>query len=355
MPVPKIPSRLLTLDYLRGYFILAIIIDHLSRWPSIFGVMSGHALLWVTAAEGFVIISGLLIGYIRGFKNRGQPLLTISKKLVKRAGLLYLWSIISSLAYVAIIWYVQLKGGAPTPPFAYNDWGDVILKTITLQYTNVWVFFITYYAIFLAIAPLAVWLLRQGKAWLVIIISLTILALGWRLGNQTLQWQALFYIPSVGGYYLQNIHSWWLNLKKSYRYMITASIWVLAVSTITLSVICTYYADGIQTFANSLNSLFAKDSISVYRLIMAFLWFTGFLLFFASIKNWLKKWFGWLLGLIGSHSLTAYILHGLALCIISFFTISGSNLIINSLLGVVAIMIVWGLVRTPAVRAVIPR
>ncbi len=355
MPVPKIPSRLLTLDYLRGYFIVTIIVDHLSRWPSIFGVMSGHALLWVTAAEGFVIISGLLIGYIRGFKNRAQPLSTINNKLVRRAVLLYVWSVISSLAYVAIIWYVHLKGGAPTPPFAFNNWGDVILKTVTLQYTNVWVFFLTYYAIFLAVSPLAVWLLRQGRAWLVVTISLAVLALGWRLGNQTLQWQALFFIPSVVGYHLEAIHSWWFSLKKSRRHTITASIWILTILTISVSVICTYYPTGIESLASSLNGLFAKDSISIYRMLMAFLWFTGYLLFFSTIKNWLEKWFGWLLGLIGSHSLTAYILHGVALCIISYFTISGSDLVVNSLLGIVAIMIVWSLVRMPAVRAVIPR
>jgi len=354
MPIPKIPSRLLTLDYLRGYFIVIIIIDHLSRWPSIFGLMSGHALLWVTAAEGFVIISGLLIGYIRGFKNKAQPLPTISKKLIKRAGLLYICSVISSLVYIAIIWYISLKGGAPTPPFIMNDWGDVILKTVTLQYTDDWVFFLTYYAIFLALSPIAVWLLRRGKAWLVVLISLAVLVLGWRLNNQTLQWQALFFIPSAVGYHLEGIHSWWFSLKKSRRLAATAAIWTLAASTITLSVICTFYAGNFQNFADSLNSLFAKDTISLYRLVMAFLWFTGFLLLFASLNKWIERWFGWLLGLIGSHSLTAYILHGLALCIISFFTFSDDNVLVNSLLGVIAVMIVWGLVKMPFVRAVVP-
>ncbi len=355
MSIPKIPSRLLTLDYLRGYFIVTIIIDHLSRWPSIFGVMSGHALLWVTAAEGFVIISGLLIGYIRGQKNKSQPIIITSKKLIKRAGLLYLWSIISSLFYVAVIWYVSLKGGAPTPPFTMNDWGDVILKTVTLQYTNTWVFFLTYYAIFLAVSPVAVWLLRHGKAWLVVLISLSILALGWRLNNQTMQWQALFFIPSAVGYYLENIHNWWFRLKESRRRLATITIWSLSALTITLSVICTFYASNFPVFADSLNSLFVKDTISLYRLAMAFLWFTGFILLFARLHNWIKRWFDWLLSLIGSHSLTAYILHGVALCVISFFTISGNNIIVNSLLGIVAVMIVWGLVKSPYVRAIIPR
>lgn len=353
--IPKIPSRLLTLDYLRGYFIVTIIVDHLSRWPSIFGVMSGHALLWVTAAEGFVIISGLLIGYIRGFKNREQPLSVISKKLLRRAGLLYVWSIISSFAYIAIIWYISLKGGAPTPPFAMNDWLDVVIRTVTLQYTNVWVFFLTYYAIFLAASPLAVWLMRRGKAWLVVVISLALLALGWQLGNQTLQWQALFFIPSAVGFHLESIHAWWFSLTKSRRISLTTTVWLLTASTIALSVICTFYAASIQSFADSLNGLFAKDTISLYRLVMAFLWFTGFLLLFAALHKWIDKWLGWLLGLVGSHSLTAYILHGLALCMISLFTVSGSNLVVNSLLDIVAIMIVWSLLKMSFVRAVIPR
>ena len=80
--------RIFELDLLRGFFVVIIIIDHLQLWPSPLRYLTGEGRLWVTAAEGFFLISGLLVGYIRGFKNKDKSLKDISIKLIKRAGLL---------------------------------------------------------------------------------------------------------------------------------------------------------------------------------------------------------------------------------------------------------------------------
>jgi len=75
---------------------------------------------------------------------------------------------------------------------------------------------------------------------------------------------------------------------------------------------------------------------------------------FYKFRGFISKRFNWLLIPIGTHSLTAYILHGVALCAISYFTISGENILINTLLGAIAVLIVWGLIKIPFVRRVIP-
>ena len=64
--------RIFELDLLRGFFVVIIIIDHLQLWPSPLRYLTGEGRLWVTAAEGFFLISGLLVGYIRGFNNFGN-------------------------------------------------------------------------------------------------------------------------------------------------------------------------------------------------------------------------------------------------------------------------------------------
>ena len=356
MPVEKTSNRLLTLDYLRGYFILVIIIDHLARWPSLFGAFTGRALLWVTAAEGFVIISGLLVGYIRGYKNQQLPLGQVSLKLVRRGALLYLWSIIATIAYSAILWHVTFKGGSPGLPFdRVDDWANLIWQTLTLQYTFVWVYFLTLYAIFLTASPIAVWLFRKNKAWVVVLLSLIILALGWQLHNEFMQWQALFFIPSAVGYYLEPIRDWWKNLAAPKRQLLTYSIWGFTALTIVLSVIFTFYSNSIQSSADQLNSSFAKDTISIYRILLAFVWFTGFLLLFARLKRWIKRWLGWLLIPLGTRSLTAYILHGLTLCTVSYFALSSDNILFNTLLGAIAILTTWGLLKIPLIKRFIPR
>jgi len=77
-------GRIQELDLLRGYFIAVILIDHIQRWPSFYTYLTGQGRLWVSAAEGFFIISGLLIGYLRGYKARHHPLAVVTKKLTCR-------------------------------------------------------------------------------------------------------------------------------------------------------------------------------------------------------------------------------------------------------------------------------
>ncbi len=279
----------------------------------------------------------------------------IAGKLLRRAGLLYLWVIIGTIIYAAIVWNVHLRGGSPGLPFDHiNDWRELVIQTITLKYAFVWVHFLKLYAIFLAASPVAVWLMRRDKSWLVAVLSLLVLVIGWQTHSEAMQWQALFFVPSAIGYYLEDIRAWWLGLSARRRQLLTGSTWTATILTIWLSVVCTFYPEHIQSLANSLNNLYAKDTISIYRMLTAFLWFTGFVLLFARFEAWIKRWLGWLLGVIGSHSLTAYILHGLVLCLVSYLTLSSDNLLINSVLGALSVLLVWVLLKVPFVHKVIP-
>ncbi|MFY9228075.1 MAG: OpgC domain-containing protein [Candidatus Microsaccharimonas sp.] len=348
-------SRLLTLDYLRGYFIVVIIIDHLARWPSIFAYISGQALLWVTAAEGFVAISGLLVGYIRGFKNKGEPMRNVTSKLLRRAGLLYLWSIIASIAYSLIVWYVPLIGGAPGMPDEYkSNWLQFVWKLVTLDYTFVWVYFLSLYALFLAFAPIAIWLLRKNMAWLVAALSLSILGIGWATDIKVLQWQVLFFIPSIVGFYLPSIVAWWKKRTFNTQTYIMATTISFTALTVTLSMVLWFYAPLLQPLADQVNALFPKDTMTVWRVAMAFLWFGGFFFVFHLFEKYIGKVFGWILLPFGTHSLTAYILHGLAICIVSIFTIASNNILINSILGMVCLLLVLGMLKIPFIHKVIP-
>lgn len=348
-------SRFQALDLLRGFFIVIIIVDHLSRWPSAFGLISGKGLLWVTAAEGFVIISGLLVGYIRGAKAKTEAMKSITLKLWRRALTLYIWAIIGSIAYTAALWYIPLAGGAPGLPIDKGDWGRLLFESVTLHYTFIWVYFLKLYAIFLAASPLALWLLRQGKAWLVGTLSFAALALGWLVGSEALQWQFVFFIPMIAGYYMPRIQSWWQSLEAKQRRGLAAGIVGVTVLTVVASVISTYLPQVSSTLDRANASLFAKDSMGLLRALTAFVWFAGYLIVFIYFEKYISAWFGWLLRPIGTHSLTAYILHGVAIVIISFLFASGGNIIANTLLGALAIMIVWSLLKIPRLNRVVPR
>lgn len=355
MPTRQRTQRFGTLDLLRGFFIVIIIVDHLSRWPSIFEFISGRALLWVTAAEGFVIISGLLVGYIRGHKAQDTAMRDVTTILWRRALTLYIWAVLASIIYTAIIWYMPLIGGSPGLPYEQGDWWPLIIDSLTLSYTFVWVYFLKLYALFLFASPLALWLLRRGKAWLAGLISLAGLIVGSLIQSEPLQWQFVFFIPVIAGYYIPSIQAWWEKKTPTRRHRIAGGVIAATVVTILFSAISTALP-GISTILDRATvTLFNKDTMSFLRAITAFLWFAGYLFVFMYLKQYIEKAFGWLLRPIGTRSLTAYIVHGLAIVCISFLIPSSEDFLLNSLVGALAIMLVWVILKIRGINKIIPR
>lgn len=355
MALPKKPAtRFAVLDHLRGYFIVVIIIDHLSRWPSLFAAITGKAQLWVTAAEGFVAISGLLVGYVRGYKNRDQPLWAVSKKLLSRAVLLYAWAVIGTISYVALLWSTDLPGGEPGIRIIEGDWMTLIVSTLTLQYTFVWVYFLALYALFLAAAPIAIWLLRHNKAWLVAVLSSGLLVLGWQLDSTPLQWQFLFFIPAIVGYYLDPLLAFWKKLSAKTRRTLSIGIVGATLLTISISVLTVFFPELVPGLI-SLSAISPEGTMTLWRTLLAFVWFTGFTLIFCWGHHVIARFFGWLLIPIGTRSLTAYILHGLALVLISSLVVPTDSFIINTLLGALSVLLVWAALKIPHLNKVIPQ
>lgn len=56
--------RIEALDILRGLFLVVILINHIALFPNIFMLFTGKSELWFSAAEGFMTVSGVLVGYI---------------------------------------------------------------------------------------------------------------------------------------------------------------------------------------------------------------------------------------------------------------------------------------------------
>ena len=96
--------RIHTLDLLRGYFLIVILLDHLAYFPSGLDLVTGRGLLYVSSAEGFFLISGIVLGIVRGRKLISQPFLVAAKKLWKRSIQLYLTSIVLTIVFTLLGW-----------------------------------------------------------------------------------------------------------------------------------------------------------------------------------------------------------------------------------------------------------
>lgn len=195
--------RILALDLLRGSFMIAIILDHINWGPSLWHIATGGGQMWVSPAEGFFVISGLLVGYIYA-PRMAQSFRAAAKKLWQRAGLLYILAVIFTFAYTIAALSFAADALPPTWP---RDIGSFIYNTLLMRYAYGWTDFLPRYAVFMAIAPFALWLLTRGYAWLVALVSIVT----WAFLHTNpyflpfSSWGAVFFVGMIAGYYLPTL------------------------------------------------------------------------------------------------------------------------------------------------------
>lgn len=363
--------RIFELDLIRGFFIVVIILDHMQRWPSPFLYITGEGRLWVTAAEGFFIISGLLIGYLRAYKQVNVPLIELAKKLWQRAGMLWLWSII--ITFVVISLTVLLPGdGAllPKPPASefVTSLPVYIWSVVSQQYASDWIYFLRMYAIVLAVTPVFLWLLRRGY-WLValaISFSCFVAADVFNIPDPTLQWQFLFFSAALLGWKFEKILAWFAARPKL-RYSFLVTLMSTTLATMVLSFFFVHgwniveapqgFMDREQYLAirDVIDPLFTNAPFTIWRVLLAFLWFGGLLSLFHIVKRPLQAAFGWLLMEFGQYSLTAYCLQALLLGFtVTLIPISESRFT-NFVVSCLLLVGFWGIMKIPLVKRILPQ
>jgi hypothetical protein len=204
----KVPrsKRILAFDILRGLFLLIIMIDHIELYPSGWDFLTGKGRLWVSAAEGFFFISGLLIGMV--YKRR-LPLgmKFIFKKMWARAAELYVVGV--GLTLLFLVWafwagHPNVKDVLPSP----FDWHHYIKEALLMRFTFGWADFLVRFAILMIFAPIVFYLVAKRLWWLALVGSLGF----WLFRGQgfTLSWQLIFNIGIIVGFY-------WNQLQDMFR------------------------------------------------------------------------------------------------------------------------------------------
>ena len=340
-------GRIEVLDYLRGFFILVIIVDHLWRWPNLFQYASGRGELWVSAAEGFVIISGLLVGYIRGRKNLSKDVSYVSRKLVSRGLMLYIWSIITTVILAFLSWSLTFKSSVAYIPYSPFDWQHLLSDTISLDYAHSLTHFLYLYAVFLILAPIIVFLLRKNLWWVAAAASVALYWYGLTARIEWMQWQIIFYIPAIAGFYLDEI----LRFIRSLPKVLVWGCVAIAIASIVWSalLILPHPPGSYHT------SYFTREPLAPARVVLSFVWFAAIGWVFSRLQPWIHRFFGWLLLPFGTNSLTAYIVHTIPLMALSFFFPSTKSFIANTLLTLGAIIVTLLIVKIPGINKVIPR
>lgn len=368
-------GRIHELDLLRGFFILVILIDHFQRWPSPFTYITGEGRLWVSAAEGFFIISGLLIGYLRGWKGRHQDFREIAKKLLKRAGMLYLWCVGITFFVVSMLTFFTtgtdaLYGLLPKFPNADQvaNLPTYIWYVISGQYASDWIYFLRLYAIVLAVSPLVIWLLRRGLWWVVFLASWAVYGLSFLMVEPegAMQWQLLFFNAALIGWKMEAIIGW-LRAHPTAKKQLSIGLISVTLVTMVLSYFWVFgwynvegprpiiSRDSYVTARGFLDPWFANNPMAIGRILLSFVWFGGLLFLFHRFRDWIMKWFGWLLMVFGTFSLGAYCLQAILFVFIEAAIPMSQSRVANALSTIVVILVMWGILKTRVAQRVLPR
>ncbi|WP_083915700.1 OpgC domain-containing protein [Thiofilum flexile] len=180
---PTLASRRdISLDVLRGMMLFIMAMDHFGEpimkytWE-----MAG----FVSAAEGFVFLSGLLVGLIYS-RYINKPHWQLEKRIWQRAGTIYLYHWLALLG-VFIFTLTSLKLQAPWQSYAIameqTPW-LAWLSGMLLIYQPPMLDVLPLYVSLMLIAPLALRLMAQGRIHWVLIGSFVIwLTAQWDLRN----------------------------------------------------------------------------------------------------------------------------------------------------------------------------
>lgn len=363
-------ERILSFDLLRGYFLFVILFNHLQYYPSGLDFLTGRGALYASTAEGFFLVSGIVLGIVRGRKLLNKPFKVAAKLLWTRAFQLYLTSIVLTFLFTFIGQFFIGNPGIKYGIFTdWAHWWDLLYKTVTLSYTYSWADFLRMYAIFIFFAPIALWLLRKGWWYIMLAISVAVWSLYPLLPQdpiiaQPFSWQLLFFTGLTIGFYWEKILATWRSLSIKLRKTIgwtVASAFIISV-TISFLLVFGHELGGaigaqLDKIHHAVEIHFHKDRLSIERLAIGAVWFWGLFYIFRRFEAIIVKYAGWLLLSFGMNSLYVYTISAFVIYFIHLIIYPGGfdSVILNLLASLVALGLVQLAVQTKFLMKIIPR
>jgi hypothetical protein len=349
-------KRDLRLDLLRGFAVIAMVADHVGGEHSWLYAITGGDRFFVSAAEVFVFISGLLMGIIYGGVVARQGLGAALMKSLQRTWTLYLMTVSLTLTLMALSTQLALGWGPGTPD---GKWSDLIVSVLTLHRTFYLTDILLLYTLLVCAAVPVLVLLVHARVTYVLAGSWGLWML-WQLAPQHAQvpwsiadnsvfnfaaWQALFVTAMALGYHRQRLeqHLAWV----SERVVLGISgAFVAAVIAVHLGFLLPLSVSPVMV----VDQLFGKVDLRIGR-VLVFAGFFTFALAFVTL-SWMpiRRALGWLLLPLGQDALGAYILHlfvvALAMKVrpLVFGTLPATAAQ-NTLLQMVAIAFIWTAIR----------
>lgn len=359
-------KRDLRIDFLRGVAIVSMVVNHLECRSYFNNITQGH--IYASSAEGFVFLSGFVLGFVTLQRINKIGLNFAMQKLLERAKVLYFTSfiLIAGLGLLSIF-----APGMTRPSFdrAPGEWWQILLAAATLHLAPPIVDILQLYVLCLLASPAIFWLLRRG-------LLLPLLTASWTLWwiqqvhpySFSLQpldrphpyfvfstWQILYVHGVAAGYHKDKLAKTWKRLPKIPVLLGMLAIVIAALVTAHFDLQLETWPQKVQDRALWLR-LTDRSINGPIRLVTLLGLFS--VMFMAVDRFWvpLDKTLGKLLIPLGQNSLYVYIIH-VPLTLIWFMIpglIKGSTWLV-SLAQAIAIGLCWLMVKKEVLFKIIPR
>jgi hypothetical protein len=368
--------RDLRLDLLRGFCIFAMVVDHFGGDSWLYAITGGNR-FYVSAAEGFIFISGFVMGQAYRSKRDRAGLPAAMADALKRARTLYVATVALTLIFSILFLYTDIA------LWTGRDFGlgidsplEITVAALTLHYTYHGTDILAMYTLLLLVAPLVLLLLSVGEWYWVLGVSWLWwlmyqfypeeASIPWYIRHgenfPVAAWQVLFVTGHVLGFYREALAE---RLHRFRRLRVVAVALGVAATLALISL--AWDADSGVRFGffdidpNVLNESFFKVPLRPWRLV-AFL-SVAIVAYTSATYLWvpLRRIVGWLMLPLGQAALYSYIVHFFLILLvynlapsISLLPWGASEAVFTPILQIAVVTLLWVLVRRRVLFGIIP-
>ncbi|AOL11892.1 MULTISPECIES: OpgC domain-containing protein [Enterobacter] len=366
-------ARDLRIDFMRGIALVMMVVAH-TEVMSVINIFSWERFGLTTGAEGFVILSGFMLGMLNRARLQKVVLLTVSWGLYLRAWKIYRVNIIIIVSFILLSYIPHINLFEVThftDRFSGESWS---LYPVTPQIKETWFNIILYlqigphqtqilglYIFLLLLSPLFLGMLQKGNVWWLLGASLLVYGLWQRwplrltpsefeFAFPLLAWQFIFVLGMASGWYKAELIS----------FARTPAGKVVVVALVIVALILGFIAqnhtnpfmppallmhvippDGFNTFYHTWA---AKNGLGPVRVLNDIALMVTVYLVLTYCWTPLNRLLGWFLIPLGQHSLYTFILHVYVVLLVSqfiTFDLWRHAWIENTLVHAAALGILW--------------
>ena len=368
--------RDLRVDLLRGFCIFAMVVDHFGGDSWLYSITGGNR-FYVSAAEGFIFISGFIMGQAYRAKRDRSGLPSAMTEALRRARTLYLATVGLTLIFSVLYLYTDII------LWTGRDFGlgidslqEIAVAALTLHYTYHGTDILAMYTLLLAVAPIILLLLSIGEWYWVLLPSWLIwlayqaypeqAAIPWYIRHgenfPLAAWQVLFVTGNVLGFYRGALTRWLHRFRRLRVFGVSVGL------AITLGLISLAWgAENGAQFAffdidpSVLSESFFKVPLRPWR-IVAFM-SVAIVAYTSATYLWvpMRRLLGWLMLPLGQAALYSYIVHFFLILLVynlapllSLLPGGGSADVFAPVLQIAVVLLLWALVRKRVLFGIIP-